>query len=147
PPNPQRPVLGSMFPPLLKQSIASMQSPTLPLFEEHAALQVVKRLSRPVLPPQSRPKPLTPQLSARAVSWRTSWSRCSPRGLTHMAWRTELLLPTESGVAVSMAAPQISTQPPLASSTVWLAVPCVFQKPGVRQVAWHSGLSFGVYTH
>src|SRR5262249_23494963 len=60
----------------------------------------------------------------------------------HIASRTEFALPTEVATAVSMTSPQISRQPPPRPMTCWLTDPCVFQKPGVRQMAgWHVPLS------
>src|SRR6185503_19353242 len=138
--SPQSPMVGSKAPPLAKQSIAEMHSPTSAALLMHASLHAAKRSPRLPLPPQSGPHSLMTQLSAKPVSWRTSWSFDSPRGEMHIASRTELALPTEFAVAVVMTSPQTSRQPPAALMTCWLTAPCVFQKPGVRQMAgWQDG--------
>src|SRR6185503_7890023 len=132
-PSPQSPLWESKLPPLLKQSMAEMQSPTSAVLLMQALVQAPKSVPRPVLPLQSGPNSLMTQLRANAVSWRTSWSLLSPRGEMHMASRTEFALPTEFSAAVSITSPQTSRQPPATSMTSSLIAPCVFQKPGVRQ--------------
>jgi hypothetical protein len=85
----QRPVAASKLPPLLKQSIALMQSivfePTCAVVfpRAQAALQAVNSAS--MLDPVQPVTPLITQFRAAAVSWLASCRTWFPLGLTQMA--------------------------------------------------------------
>src|SRR6185369_6726493 len=111
-----------------------MQSPTSPVLFVHASLQTAKSGAKRMCPLQSPPKPFMAQLSDMAVSWRASWRRGSPRGLTQMASTLELGLDVVVFVRIS---PHTSTQLPAASIAICARLyglpACVPQKPAERQ--------------